>query len=304
VTEYVPVNEPLTTARFGGLYGHWAPHHRDHRTFVTLLLDQLVALRRAAGALRAAAVGARILLTEDLGRTTGVAGTRSAVRFDNRRRWLTWDLATGRVGADHPLRRYLSVDPSAEAILDSLVEDPVDPDILGIDAYVTSDRFLDDRVERYPAGMRGGDGRTIYADVERVRVGKPYQPPFSRAITETWERYRLPLVIGEVQLGGGVDDRVAWWHEAWASARRARAAGIDLRAVTAWAAFGSFDWDSLLTRSAGHYEAGLFELDGSADPRKTELATVVRSVATLAEGPAARDRGWWRSPGRVLFTSS
>ncbi len=28
---YTPVNEPLTTARFSGLYGHWSPHGTDYR---------------------------------------------------------------------------------------------------------------------------------------------------------------------------------------------------------------------------------------------------------------------------------
>ena len=38
VDHYTPVNEPLTTARFSGLYGHWYPHGRDARTFARALL--------------------------------------------------------------------------------------------------------------------------------------------------------------------------------------------------------------------------------------------------------------------------
>src|SRR5690606_6638122 len=33
VERYTPVNEPLTTARFSGLYGLWYPHGRDNATF-------------------------------------------------------------------------------------------------------------------------------------------------------------------------------------------------------------------------------------------------------------------------------
>ena len=33
VEDFTPVNEPLTTARFSGLYGHWYPHGRDDLTF-------------------------------------------------------------------------------------------------------------------------------------------------------------------------------------------------------------------------------------------------------------------------------
>lgn len=32
VSRYTPVNEPLTTARFSGLYGHWYPHACDGLT--------------------------------------------------------------------------------------------------------------------------------------------------------------------------------------------------------------------------------------------------------------------------------
>src|SRR5690606_2090325 len=33
VTYYTPINEPLTTARFSALYGHWYPHARSNRKF-------------------------------------------------------------------------------------------------------------------------------------------------------------------------------------------------------------------------------------------------------------------------------
>src|SRR3982751_2747592 len=42
VEEWTPVNEPLTTARFSALYGHWYPHARNARAFVLALLHQTV----------------------------------------------------------------------------------------------------------------------------------------------------------------------------------------------------------------------------------------------------------------------
>jgi len=41
ITDYTPVNEPLTTARFSALYGLWYPHHRDDRSVVRALLNQV-----------------------------------------------------------------------------------------------------------------------------------------------------------------------------------------------------------------------------------------------------------------------
>ncbi len=40
IDAYTPINEPVTTARFCGLYGHWFPHGRDEATFVRALLQQ------------------------------------------------------------------------------------------------------------------------------------------------------------------------------------------------------------------------------------------------------------------------
>src|SRR6478609_7617467 len=52
VDKYTPVNEPLTTARFSGLYGHWHPHGRDDRTFVRALLTECHATVRSMAAIR------------------------------------------------------------------------------------------------------------------------------------------------------------------------------------------------------------------------------------------------------------
>jgi dTDP-4-dehydrorhamnose reductase len=40
VRDWTPINEPLTTARFSGLYGHWYPHGRDARTFLRCLMTE------------------------------------------------------------------------------------------------------------------------------------------------------------------------------------------------------------------------------------------------------------------------
>src|SRR3954463_16399385 len=38
VTDYTPVNEPLTTARFSALYGHWYPHEKNEAAFARALV--------------------------------------------------------------------------------------------------------------------------------------------------------------------------------------------------------------------------------------------------------------------------
>ena len=52
VDAYTPVNEPLTTARFAALYGHWHPHGRDNRSFVRAFLQECRAVVLAMSAIR------------------------------------------------------------------------------------------------------------------------------------------------------------------------------------------------------------------------------------------------------------
>src|SRR4051794_8777273 len=53
VTAWPPVNEPLTTARFACLYGHWYPHACDEGTFLRAVANQCRAVLLSMRAIRA-----------------------------------------------------------------------------------------------------------------------------------------------------------------------------------------------------------------------------------------------------------
>lgn len=312
VTAFLPINEPLTTARFGGLYGWWPPYARDPAVFARLLLAQAVGWLEAARAIRAVRPGARLLVNEDVGRVFGTDALATTIAERNERRWLTFDLVTGRVGRDHPWWRILAIDRRARADLDRLRREPEPPDILGIDHYVTSDRFLDDRLDRYPDWTHAEEGGLAYVDVELVRVAGYPVDGFARALDDTWTRYGLPVALTEVQLAGEPDDQVGWWIEAWSEASRALAAGIPVVAVTAWSAFGAYDWSTMLRVARGTYEGGAFTLAGvtaGSAPTWTPVADAIRATARIAAGldgtdrrePLPRRRGWWRHDDRVLY---
>lgn len=298
VRTYLPINEALTTARFGGLYGWWPPYARDHAIFGHLILAQAEALTEATRAIRAVTPGARIIVNEDVGRTHGTAECQAAVDFDNHRRWLTFDLVTGAVDRSHPLWTYLAASPAHRLILDKLRSDPAPPDVLGIDHYITSDRYLDHRLDLFPESSHGGDGRLAYADVELARVESYDVAGLPRALRETWQRYRRPLALTEIALAGPLDDQVAWWSEAWSAAITAHGQGIPILGVTAWAAFGAYDWMSLLREPRGTYEPGCFDVR-TWPPRRTELALAVRAAADGR--PPTAGPGWWRREGRALY---
>jgi dTDP-4-dehydrorhamnose reductase len=295
IDAYTPVNEPLTTARFSALYGFWYPHAGDDKSFVRALLNQIRGTVLAMRAIREVNPQARLVQTDDLGHIESSPKLRYQAEFENLRRWLSFDLLTGRVDAQHPLRAYLRRYGASEQELQALVDEPCTPDILGINCYVTSERFLDERIWLYPPELRGGNGRDRYADVELARVHGRHIGGFGARLREAGERYELPMAITEVHLGCSRDEQMRWLHQAWKAAHEVRAEGHDVRAVTAWAAFGTYDWDSLLTRNAGNYEPGLWDVS-SGIPRPTALAVLARQLAQGEEpkDPVLEGPGWWQ----------
>ncbi len=294
VTEWTPVNEPLTTARFSALYGHWFPHARGPSTFVRALLNQLRGVVLAMTEIRAINPEARLVQTEDVGLTRGTSVVSRQVDHEQHRRWLTWDLLTGRVDRQHPLWEFLRWAGADESELQSFVESPCPPDIVGLNYYVTSDRWLDHRLMVHPPSTHGGNGDQTYADVEAVRACPQGLVGHGRNLVHAWERYRLPVAITEVHLGCTREEQLRWFAAAWGDALRANADGADVRAVTAWALLGSYDWDSLVTTVRGHYEPGAFDTRGPS-PRPTAIASALRDVArgTAIRHPAAEGSGWW-----------
>lgn len=302
VNAFTPVNEPLTTSRFSALYGLWYPHRRDTRSFVTALMIQTRATCAAMAAIRAVNPLATLVQTEDLGTVFASKRLSYQADFENERRWLSLDLLMGHVDARHPLRRYLVDHGASERELDALVDHPCPPDLIGLNYYVTSDRYLDHRLHCYPAAVHGGNGRECYADVELVRVRAEGILGHEQLLLQAWERYHRPLAITEAHLGAEPKQQVAWLRDAWAGAMAARARGAVVHAVTSWALFGSYDWDSLVVQARGHYEPGAFEVRGSV-PTPTPVASAIRILTLPGASASSLDApaGWWKQPERVLY---
>ena len=302
VTDYTPINEPLTTARFSGLYGVWYPHARDAHLFVRALITQLRAVVLAMAAIRSVTPNARLVQTEDCGRTFGRPAAAEQVDHEAHRRWLTWDLLTGKVDVDHPLHDYLRAHGTTESDIAFFLDQPCPPDIIGLNYYLTSDRYLDERVHDYPVHHRGGNGRLAYADVDAVRARPEGIAGHQAHMMAAWQRYALPIAVTEVHLSCTRDEQVRWLVECWLAARRARAAGVDVRAITAWALLGSFDWDTLVTESHGHYEPGVFDTR-SVPPRRTALASIIKTISSngTPDHPVLDGPAWWTRPERLLY---
>ncbi len=288
VMDWTPINEPLTTARFSALYGHWYPHARDEASFWRALLNQIDATRMAMQEIRRIIPGARLVQTDDLGRTYATAGAQHVADHYNDRRWMGWDLLCGRVTPGHSFWERLC-DLGLEPRLTATAAAPCVPDVVGINHYITSDRYLDDN----PAnGIVDAVG---YRDGVAAREMPQTVDGLDVAITDCWARYGLPIAVTECHLSCTREEQLRWLFHATATCNRLANDGIDVRAITVWALLGALDWDSLVTKSSGRYEPGAFDISGPK-PRLTALGKLVLELvqgATPANEAICSDTGWW-----------
>lgn len=297
---YTPINEPLTTARFSALYGFWYPHLADDLSFSKALLNQILAVKKAMEAIKSVNPSAQLVQTEDLGKIHSTEVLAYQADFENERRWITFDLLCGKVDANHPMWQYFLWAGIEKSKLEELQTNPCPPDIIGINHYLSSDRYLDDRTQKYPPHLRGGNGRHQYADIEAIRVG-PLEPEgFYELMKETCLRYELPVAVSEVHMGGTREEQLRWFFGAWKAAVGLKKEGYNVKAITAWALLGLYDWNSLLLESKNFYESGSIDVRGK-NPRITALGKLVRSLALGEPEFSAISQlpGWWQRAERV-----
>ena len=294
---YTPVNEPLTTARFCGLYGHWYPHGtelrgRSRRACQPVQGDGL----RHAGDPQVAP-GAQLVQTDDMGKTFSTPALAYQAEHENQRRWLGFDLLCGMVDrapslVGHPHRATASTQP----IWNSSSKRDAAPDIIGINHY------LDQRAlsRRAPAALSRS---IIGAATGNIAMPMP-KPSACRLpagtsgllarLREVWERYRRPIAVTEAHHGCTRDEQLRWLMEVWKAAQRsARKARISAPSRSGRCS-ATVDWNCLLTRPQRLLRAGTFRCARARTTRQHRAGRAASEPAkTSFRPPGAR-------PGRLV----
>lgn len=302
IEHYTPVNEPLTTARFTCLYELWFPHRRSDRAFVQALVNEMKAVVMAMREIRKVNPAAKLVQTEDLAKTYSTPHLQCQADFENHRRWLTCDFLCGMVDNDHPLWDYFIHSGIAEDTLKFFIDNPCPPDIVGLDYYATSERYLDEDMEKYPPHTHGGNLFEKYADVEALRVRHGQPSGIAVLLQECWDRYELPMAITEAHINCDFENQIRWFADIRRSCIELTNRGLDIRAVTAWALFGAFGWNNLLTKANGDYESGVFDIrPGEPIPTPMTEYLIELSKDPQYVHPAEKEQGWWQCEDRFIF---
>ena len=138
-----------------------------------------------------------------------------------------------------------------------------------------------------------------------MRILSPQPVDLRDLLRQTWARYAIPIAVTESHNGCTRDEQMRWTFEAWRHALDLRAEGVEVCAITPWALLGNYDWSSLITRKAGVYEAGTFDIRGPGVRATgmvdmlTRLGAGESAEAVALAHPVLLNRGWWRRDIRL-----
>ncbi len=288
VRRWTPINEPLTTARFSTLYGHWYPNRIDDDTaFGTALVNEALGMLLAMEAIRAHAPRAEFVITEDLQSFTALDPRVEAfVAHKRERMYLSVELVMGRVVPGHALYAYLVETAGVPAErLARVAAHANAPNLIGWNYYPNSERML---------GVDAGGRTTNRARVE-LAPGTLLPRPLLRAAAQ---RLGLPFGLSEVHVNAGERARVRWLLQRHAELTALAREGLSVRMFGLWAAFGMVDWDSLLRRREDYREDGVFTFAGPhGQPRESAVAEAVRALVRGEAVPLPEEPGWWETQG-------
>ncbi len=283
VTYYTPTNEPYICASFGAEWAIWYPFLRGDFNVARAFKNVAEGICRSMAEVRQVRPDALMMIADTCEYYHSVGGTfKEEAEFRSERRFLVHDLYQGLVNREHPMWDYLVHHGVGDWELAWFLDNPVRLDILGCDYYAHSEHQL-------RAGPHG----------ERIDETAEHQFGWAEMARQYSNRYSgIPVFLSETNLGGAVEERLAWFDGLVGQTRVARAAGTPVCGITYYGAVDHVDWDSgLRVRNLNINPCGMWSLCCDERGRMVRSSTaLVERYRQLIAMPTAESVGELASP--------
>ena len=180
---------------------------------------------------------------------------------------------------------------------------PCPPDVIGVNYYVTSERWLDHRVDRYPGRARGAPRAPSSSTSSRSASWRRRRRRSPRCSQETWQRYGIPVAVTEAHIDAGREDQLRWLLEIWRAARSGARARRRRSRRHGLVAARLVRLELACSASAAATTSPDRTTSARPMPRPTALAGTDRRARRRTRGRATRccsGEGWWRRADRFL----
>lgn len=230
---YTPMNEPMLTALYCGLYSYWPPYGKSDWDFVRILR-----------ALQRGIVATQNAISTELGTRATFVHVEAAFRFVaaeppaetevaflRHRSFILEDLLTGSITELHPMHPYLKAHGFTEEDFRWSQTNTALPDVMGVNYY--------------PAGQ------TELVSVQEIHSGGPgdFRPRINawteglEDVLRTFEsRYHVPVFLTETSHIGDAKEKSDWLTASVQTVRDLRDSGLRVVGYTWWSIIDMIEW--------------------------------------------------------------
>lgn len=225
---YTPLNEPLINSLMCGMRALWPPYLRGDRGYIRIMLQVIKGILETSKVIREIEPNAVLVHVEAAGLTRAINEDLKALALEEQRRgYLSYDLLTGRVNAEHPLFTWLVRNGASADDLAAIAERRLTLDVVGLNFYPqwsTKQIYMDQK------------GRIAYRNTEVDGLG------FAEIIRDYYERYRAPVMVTETSAVGPPEVRARWLESSLSTIKTLRGEGIPVHGFTWFPMFTMIDW--------------------------------------------------------------
>jgi beta-glucosidase/6-phospho-beta-glucosidase/beta-galactosidase len=273
---YTPLNEPLVNALMCGKRGLWPPYLRGDRGDIRIMLQLVRGILRTVAAIKAIDPQAIMVHVEATGISQAMHDELQGLATEDQYRgYLSCDLLTGRVDADHPLYPWLLQNGATAGDLAALARQAIPLDVVGMNFYPqwsTKEVYRDAR------------GRVMRRVSERTGAG------FADLIRNFHARYQAPILITETSAKDSETARAAWLAASVAAVKQVRAEGVPVLGYTWFPLFTMIDWRYRFGRGPleqYRIELGLYRLAPAGGRTRWQATPLVPQFQQYVNDPAA-----------------
>ena len=271
---YTPLNEPLINALQCGKRGVWPPYLRSERGYVLLILQLARGIQRTIAAIKEIDPQAIMVHVEATGLSRAeVPELESFVLDYEEEHYLSLDLLTGQVDADHPRFAWLLRHGASRHDLTDIARHPARWDVLGLNFYPqwgTRQFYLNQQ------------GKLCYRLVEKEGSG------FTALIAAYHARYGGPIMITETSAFRSQQARANWLDTSLAAVKNLRHQGVPVLGYTWFPLFTMIDWRYRLGKrplEAYRIELGLYRLAEPKAPHRWRATPLVDKFRAYVQNP-------------------
>ena len=227
VRYYTPLNEPMVNADMCGNKAEWPPYLSGDDGYVKLTLALAKGIILTTQAIKAEQPESVTVQVEALWHTfTKDSALEDHAKQNNARRYLCFDLSTGRVNEDHVLANFLCSHGMADAEMEWFRRNAVTFDFFGANFYPWS----------YSELRKKSNGSLQYI------VGDPSGGSIAIVLSDVYKRYHMPIMITETSARRDISGRARWMDETLDAVRALRLEGIPIVGYTWFPLFTMVDW--------------------------------------------------------------